>query len=114
VSRPPHPRAPGLAVEHRRRGTTHAEEARAAGVSLPTWKRWVACRGAPSPGQLESIAERWGIPVAALLAPPKARAARVAARAGAAAKARARLLASLERLAAEHGADAVRLAVVDL
>lgn len=105
--RPPRPRALGLSLERRRVGWSRAQAWTHFGVSRATWARWETGAAAPEADALIHIAAAWGATVDRLLAKPSARAAVEVA----AVERRRRLAADLERLAVEHGRDAVRDAV---
>ncbi len=107
---PLRPRAHGLATERRRRATTQATEAKAAGVERVTWARWEAGVSAPTDEQLTDIASRWGVTTAALLRAPSARRVKAADRDRVAARKQRKAAAMVRRM----GPDAVRRVLDDL
>lgn len=108
--RPARPRALGLSLERRRAGWSRAKAWTHFGVSRATWARWEDGAAAPPSSILERVAAAWGVDVGALMAKPSAKLARSVADL----ERRRALAADLERLAAEHGPDAVRALSVDL
>ena len=66
-----HAFARGLAAYRLARGGTQEQEATRAGVTARTWGRWELLRCRAPLAALAALAERWSVPVDALVQPPE-------------------------------------------